>query len=390
MATPRTPAPQDLRVLTFHAPRHPLELVARRGIHQDLEAHLVQAHRRTGAAELVYLGTCQRATWILWGGQAEALNLVGHPTRFEGAEAWRHLLELACGLHSATLGDRDILVQLDRALAQARSAGVAGPDAEAAFEDLLREARRLRSRLRLDAGSTSMATVALHHLETGLAPGSRVALVGVGPMTRYLAERLPARGLEVVMANRTQGKAEALGLPTVPLSQLQASPEGFQALVTATASPHPLFTLEAWGGLGLPPLRLLDLALPPDSEPALASLPWIHRVDLEALTVETGGARARRQAAARGAESVVREAVARLQSREAQRRRRAVHQGAFHTLAQAWDTLEQEALAGVGPFQAFGPLPQDPLRLLLKRGRTLAYRTLYQGLGAGEGRTPGA
>jgi glutamyl-tRNA reductase len=72
-------------------------------------------------------------------------------------------------------------------------------------------------------------------------------------MTTYLADRLPEHGFTVALSNRTMVRAEAFaesrGIEVLPLERLQRDPEGFDALVTATSSPEPLFTLNAWAGL---------------------------------------------------------------------------------------------------------------------------------------------
>lgn len=369
----------DPVLLAFHAPAHDLDLVARHVVRDHLPEHLIRWRRIAGACELVYLTTCQRAVWMFWGGNPENLGLVADVARYEGEAAWRHLLEVATGLMSANLGDREILGQLRNALEQARETGVAHGESAAVTEDVLREAQRLRVRIGLADGSASVATVAMRHLENALPTGARVLLVGVGPMTRYLAERLPERGFRIAISNRTQSKAEALGHPTIPLSQVQRSPEGFDALVTATAAPRPLFTLAAWEELRLPHLRILDLGLPPDTEPALGQLPWVHRVDLSAFLAETEQARQARKAAAEEAEPLLLGAVHRLRKRAEERSLKCHMRTSQDRLREAWDQLEEEALGAGSPLGRLEEPQREALRAVLKRGRTLAFRAMNQG-----------
>lgn len=366
----------DPVIFAFHAPHHELDLVSRYVLRERLADHLLLWRRITGACELVYLATCQRAMWILWGGDGEALGLAPEVTRFEGEAAWRHLLEVAMGLVSANLGDREIVDQLKNALENAKEAGAAGVEAQAALEDVLREAQRLRVRTGLADGSASVATAALKHLEDALVPGAHIAVVGVGPMSQYLSQRLPERGFRVTLSNRTTAKAELMGLPTVSLEQLQHDPEGFDAIVTATASPRPLFTLAAWERLKRPPLRLLDLALPHDSEPALGQLPWVHRVDLAGFLAETEQAKARRFDTARKAEPFLLGAVGRIRKRAEARDLKYNTRTAQDRLAEAWEALEDEALGGI--FKDLDEDRREALKALLKRGRTLSYRALSQ------------
>lgn len=369
-------------LLSFHAPVHELDLVGRQVVREGLAARMREWQRGSGAEELVYLATCQRVMWMFWGGDPKLLKPLEAAVRYEGDAALEHLLALSAGLESANLGDREIPDQMRDALSQAREIGSAGEEAQSALEDVIREGQRLRARLGMADGSISVATAALRHLTDALPEGASIVVVGVGPMSQYLAARLPERGFQVTLANRTMSKAhelaDELGLQQViPLSQLQRNPDGFDALVTATASPTPLFTLEAWGGLPKrAPLRILDLALPVDSEPALEQLPWVHRLDLGVFLAETATARAQRAEAALKAEPILAGAAARLKRRAEMRMKKRELRDAQDRLNGAWDRLEHEALGGLSELsdeqKAF-------IRDLLQRGRTLAHRALVQG-----------
>ena len=369
-------------LISFHAPYHDLEVVGQFVVREGLSGRLREWQQQTGCRELVYLATCQRVLWMLWGGDSEAFHPGPGARRYEGEEAWTHLLAMTTGLESANLGDREITGQLKAALEQAREVGVAGSEALATVEDLTREGQRLRARLGLADGQVSVATVSLNHLTDSLPPGAAVALVGVGPMTQYLAERLPEAGFRVSVANRTPRKAhdlaDPLGLEVVELARLQRDPAGFDAIVTATAAPTPLFVLEAWQGLEGAPLRILDLALPPDSEPGLDQLPWVRRMDLPAFLAQTATARAQRAEAAQKAEPYLIGAARRMRQRalaRAQKRRLA---NAQQRLDAAWGALEQEVVALEGSRGEMDQAQLEALKAILSRGRTLAFRALVQ------------
>ncbi|MBP1772080.1 MAG: glutamyl-tRNA reductase [Holophagaceae bacterium] len=369
-------------LVSFHAPVHDLDVVAQHVIRDGLPTHLREWQQQTGARELVYLATCQRVLWLVWGGEPGALDPGPGARRYEGEEAWTHLLAMSAGLESANLGDREIPGQLKDALTQARQVGVGGDEAQIAIEDVIREGQRLRSRLGLADGNVSVATVALKHLVEGLASGSTVALVGVGPMTQYLAERLPERGFKVMVANRTRSKAhdlaDPLGLTTVDLAQLQHDPAGFDAIVSATAAPEPLFTLDAWQSLKRPMVRILDLALPPDSEPGLEQLPWVHRIDLNAFLAQTATARAQRAEAALKAEPYLVGAARRLRHRAQARAHKRHLASAQERLDAAWGALESEVKALEDSMAFLDESQREALKEILTRGRTLAFRALVQ------------
>jgi glutamyl-tRNA reductase len=369
-------------LLSFHAPIHDLDLVAQHVVRDGVPTRLREWQRASGAREIVYLATCQRVLWMVWGGDPGALDPGPGARRYEGEEAWVHLLAMSAGLESANLGDREIPGQMKDALEQARQVGVAGDEAQAVFEDVIREGQRLRSRLGLADGNVSVATVALKHLCEGLPEGSSIALVGVGPMTQYLAERLPERGFQVSVANRTRNKAhdlaDPLGLTVVDLAQLQRDPAGFQAIVSATAAPEPIFTLDAWQTLKRPILRILDLALPPDSEPGLEQLPWVHRVDLSAFLAQTATARAQRAEAATKAEAFLVGAAGRLRHRAHARGHKRHLASAQERLDSAWGALEAEVKTLEDSMQGLDEAQREALKEILTRGRTLAFRALIQ------------
>lgn len=369
-------------LISFHAPVHDLDVVAQHVVRDGLPTHLRDWQQQSKARELVYLATCQRVLWLVWGGEPEAIDPGPGARRYEGEEAWTHLLAMSAGLESANLGDREIPGQLKDALVQARQVGVGGEEAQTAIEDVIREGQRLRARLGLADGNVSVATVALKHLVEGLALDSTVALVGVGPMTRYLAERLPERGFRVVVANRTRSKAhdlaDPLGLATVELAQLQHDPAGFDAIVSATAAPEPIFTLDAWQSLKRPMLRILDLALPPDSEPGLEQLPWVHRIDLNAFLAQTATARAQRAEAALKAEPYLVGAARRLRHRAQARAHKRHLATAQERLDEAWGALEAEVKALEDSMAFMDEAQREALKEILTRGRTLAFRALVQ------------
>lgn len=363
-------------LLSYNAAAHGLDEVGRHVVAEHLPARLSAWKQATGARELVYVATCQRVMWLVWGGKPEDLGEF-EAQRLEGDALWRHLLDVAAGLESANLGDREIPVQMRDALDLARQTGVADGEALAVFEDVIREAQRLRQKVGLADGTVSVATAALRHLSEALEPGAAVAVVGVGPMSAYLAERLPERGFAVSVVNRTEAKAHALadplGLPVRPLEPLLLDPDGFDAIVTATSAPEAIFTFDAWKNLPKRPhLRLLDLALPPDSEPALERIPWVQRVDLPVFLEATATTKAQRAEAAVKAEPHLIAAVARLRKRAQERAHKRDLELASTRLEEAWGLLVDEALGELDEAQ------REHMDKFLQRGRTLAYRALAQ------------
>lgn len=370
----------DPIVLSYQTPDHDLDVVARHIYREGLAQRMVHWKNISLADEMIYLATCQRATWIFWGGKPEMLNFNdAHIKR--GPHAWTHLLSLATGLESANVGDREITEQLNDALKISKEMGMSGEESSAVVADVIRESRRLRTELGLADGTASIATAALRHMMSALSVDSSILIIGFGPMSQYIARRLHEKGYRVTLSNRTESKvgklANELGVPTIPLEVVQQDPQNFDALITSTGSVTPIFTYNQWKRVSQrKPLRILDLALPADSEPALQQLPWINRVDLSVFLVETDINRQRRIEVSSQAEPFIVGASQRLRKRSQDRTKKRSMLSARETLSASWDALEEE----VKNMKALTPDQYAAVQELLIRGRTLSYRALVQGL----------
>jgi glutamyl-tRNA reductase len=138
------------------------------------------------------LGSCQRLE--AFGENPCACNA---PERWQGREAIQHLAEVAAGLHSAVLGEEQILAQVRAALADA------GGSVREAGDIAIAAARELRR-------STNFDSHAGHLLDRSLkvadvpAAGS-VLVLGTGAMGRLVARRAAELGFfEITIAGRTE------------------------------------------------------------------------------------------------------------------------------------------------------------------------------------------
>ena len=94
-------------LISFHAPVHDLDLVAQHVVRDGLPAHLRDWQRRSGAREIVYLATCQRVLWMVWEGEAGAIDPGPGVRRYEGedlAQASVTVLALAGNSYRVSFG----------------------------------------------------------------------------------------------------------------------------------------------------------------------------------------------------------------------------------------------------------------------------------------------
>lgn len=298
------------------------------------------------ARELVYLATCNRVDIALAAseaGRAPTLRrrvfraLLGcEPAPGEAERALRawagegaveHLFLVACGLDSARVGETEISGQLREALELSRGLGLASGTLGLVIDEALKLGKRVRKSAHLDQGRASLAEIALDHVRRTLAaePGP-VALVGVSAMTERCARELAAEGTELIVANRSLERARRLaegvgGARPLDLDAFRADPPRVRALVSATGAPGAVLDSEALRRLRERGLALaVDLAVPPDIDPAAARELGLARVGMDEVIAIAEETRQARLAQAAQARALIDEALERLRGRLGARR----------------------------------------------------------------------
>jgi glutamyl-tRNA reductase len=325
------------------------ESLAELALHQDrAPAELKNFAERLHLAELAYLATCNRVELIFVRGERtprvdlrrDVLELLagraaanGEAERrlraWQGEGAAEHLFMIAAGLDSACVGETEIVGQVRACQERALELGLCGPTLGLVFEEALRIAARVRGETRLGTGRVSLAEIAVDLLRARLArtPG-RVALVGVSPMTERALVSLARPGQQITVVNRTAAKAEALagrfGVDAMSLDAFRELPPALEAVLTATGAEGTVLgegaleRLAAHSGSGEPPL-IVDMAVPPDVDPATCAKLSIPRVGMDEINRRAEDNRAARLMEAAPARAQVDEALDQLQDRFTER-----------------------------------------------------------------------
>jgi glutamyl-tRNA reductase len=261
-----------------------------------------------GARELVVLSTCNRLElYVAADGDArprilsELAERAGVPdaalavtaATLVDDEVVRHLCRVAAGLDSPLLGEPEILGQVRAAAAAASAWGSCGALLDRVFACAVRAGRRARSETGLAASARSLADVSVEVAtqELGALAGRPVLVVGTGAMARLAAERFRAAGCDLVVAGRAVERAAALADRVdgraAGLDALDAELAGAAVVVCCTRSPGLVVTAEQLAAAARAgadePLLVLDLALPRDVDPAVATLAGCRLHDLDAL-----------------------------------------------------------------------------------------------------------
>lgn len=208
---------------------------------------------------------------------------------YEGEEAIRHLYDVACGLDSLIMGEREIMEQVGRALVEAEEADAAGETLSGIFSCAVSFARRMHNE-GMAQEPPSAGSAAIDFIKERLGPISdkNILIIGTGKVTESVLRRLERERPSVVfLSNRTFEKAQALarkiGAKAARFDELKEILKTSDILITATRSPHFIIRKETLEGLGGRRIFIIDLAVPRDVDPRVRELENIDLFYLEDL-----------------------------------------------------------------------------------------------------------
>ncbi len=274
-------------------------------------------------AESVIVSTCHRSEiyGLLDGGRdegeltrflaewrgldAEALTSAGFLR--EGADAARHLFRVASGLDSMALGESEVLGQVRTALRLARESGSTRSVLHRMFESALAAGKRVRTETEIGMHPLSVTSIGLELAGKVFGNLSQKTLfvLGSGDTGTLFAQQAAESGArDLMFCNRTLARAEALAAKVpgrvVPWERLQEELSKADVVVGTTGSPTPVVSAasaeEAMRQRRGRPMFFLDLAMPPDFEPAISQIYNVFAYalnDLEQVAEENRRRRAR-------------------------------------------------------------------------------------------------
>jgi len=310
----------------------PVELRERVAVDGDGAAALARSLAGSGPAgcEAVVLSTCNRTELYLASddsaerlderASASLLALAGDDGaslaqviyRLGDDSAALHLFRVAAGLDSLVPGEGEILGQVRDAF----ELGTTGPLLDRLFRQALHAGRRARVETAIGESPASVpaAAAALAQQVFGELGGHKVLLVGAGKMSELTARNLLSRGASIIaVANRTAAngaelaarvEGKAVALDAVP--ELLASAD---VVVASTSAPgfvvDPATATAALRGRRGRPILFVDLAVPRDVDPALATIDGCFVYDIDDLEAVVQASLAGRRVEAVRAEQIV-------------------------------------------------------------------------------------
>ncbi|MBT8452244.1 MAG: glutamyl-tRNA reductase [Deltaproteobacteria bacterium] len=236
-----------------------------------------------------------------------------------GIDAVRHVFRVASSLDSLVVGEPQILGQVKEAFDAAKEAGTVGTLLGRCFTQAFATAKRVRRETGIAEGTVSVSSIACELAKKifGNLDGRRTLLLGAGEMGESAARSLRQTGTQLHVVNRSDERAERLaeacGGRAVSYERLSLELAQADVVIASTASEKFILTPELMKGVVRTrrhrPLFIIDIAVPRDVDPRIASMDnvFVYDVDdLQQVAEENLSVRAREAARA---EQIVEEEV---------------------------------------------------------------------------------
>lgn len=310
----------------------PLELRERIAFTPERMAEaFAELRAASGASEAAILSTCNRTELYLAGDDDCAALVLRWLAGFHGlapgeledaiyvhrdSEAVRHMMRVASGLDSMVLGEPQILGQLKDAYALAREHDASGSFLSRLFEQTFSVAKRVRTQTAIGENPVSVAYAAVSmasHIFADMAR-NKALLIGAGKTIELVARHLSEAGVkDFLVANRTldraQNLAEVHGGRGIVLSDIPDYLPEVDIVIASTASPLPILgkgaVERALKRRKHRPYFMVDIAVPRDIEPEVASLDDVYLYTVDDLRQVIEENVRSREGAAREAENMI-------------------------------------------------------------------------------------
>ncbi|HRZ86559.1 MAG TPA: glutamyl-tRNA reductase [bacterium] len=240
-------------------------------------------------------------------GMPRAVRTETHFFTLCGQAAVRHLFEVACGLDSLVLGEKQVLGQLKESVDLSRRMGMLAKPFNILTQIAVRTGKKARSETQIDAGgsSVSWAAAVKAERELGTLEGRSILIIGAGKMGKIAIRHLQTRGAaQIYVTNRRLETAAALaaecGGAAVSFGEIGSILPRIDACICSACAPHYLIEKEIVEKTmkGRPDRQLVcvDISVPRNISPDTGSVPNVSLITIDGLDeVLTGTTETRRR-----------------------------------------------------------------------------------------------
>lgn len=210
----------------------------------------------------------------------------------QGDAVAMHLFAVASGLESVVVGEGEIAGQVRRALGQARKAGTTSTELERLFQRASEAQRSVKNATALGRAGRSLVRLALDLADSRIADWAalRVLLVGTGSYAAATLAALRDHGAVDISVHSPSGRGEKFalkhGIGHTPADDFASTAARADLIITCTSVEQPVVdaALLHAGGVDADTRRLvIDLGLPRNVDPDVATVPGVTLLDLETI-----------------------------------------------------------------------------------------------------------
>ncbi|MCU1424407.1 MAG: glutamyl-tRNA reductase, partial [Microbacteriaceae bacterium] len=242
------------------------------------EAYLDVNEPVTGSAVQSTIDVMSEASGVL------PEDLRGSITVISGDAVAGHLFAVTSGLESVVVGEDEISGQVGRAIDAARQSGTTSSSLDRLFQTAARTSREVKNRTALGGAGRSLVRLALELASSRVTDWSktRVLVVGTGQYAATTLVALRDRGASDLRVFSPSGRAAKFAAKYDLLAEtsLPAAIAGADIVITCTS-----VMAIAPADITNDQRRLvIDLGLPRNVDPAVASMPGVELLDLETIS----------------------------------------------------------------------------------------------------------
>ena len=242
----------------------------------------------------VQLKTCNRLEYyFIENSQPPFDNIPPGYRHLQGKEAIKHLILVASGLDSLSVGESEILSQVKSAFTKASESGSLDKMLQQIFRMAIFVGKKVRTDTGISKGKTSIAHISIDLLkEKHSLEGKRILLIGTGKIATKILKYLTSdKRLTISLMGRNEETGAALatenGCRYLDISDLREAILENDVIITATTSSRPIIEESDIISIsGSRELILLDVSNPCNIETKVADLNNIYLYtfsDLEAI-----------------------------------------------------------------------------------------------------------
>lgn len=208
--------------------------------------------------------------------------------------AIRHLMQVATGLNSIVLGEKEILGQVKNAVELSRQHNMMGKYLNVLSNVVIRAGKQSRNETAISCGgaSTSWAAVAKAEQSLGTLQGKSVLIIGTGKIGSMVAHSLHKKGItSLFIMNRSIEKAEDLARQlngiAVPFWNIKEILSKVDVCICSSGAPHYLIekdlVQEVIGQHPRKQIFFIDISVPRNISPEITEIAGARLVTIDEL-----------------------------------------------------------------------------------------------------------